>query len=142
MIMCDFCALSPEQRKMVLSKFRSLLKPEGSVLLDVYSINAFKQRKELAAYELNHLNGFWSSDDYYCFVNTFKYERERVILDKYTVIEKTRKRTVYNWLQYFSKDSLRNEFEENGLKVKALYSDVTGKPLTPDSAEIAIVGEK
>ena len=142
MIMCDFCALSPDQRKTMLSKFRLLLKPKGSVLLDVYSINAFKQREESAAYELNQLNGFWSSDDYYCFVNTFKYERERVILDKYTVIEKTRKRTVYNWLQYFSKDSLRNEFEENGLKVKSLYSDVAGKPLTPDSAEIAIVGEK
>ena len=142
MIMCDFCALSPEQRKTILSKFRSLLKPEGSVLLDVYSINAFKQREESATYELNQLNGFWSPDDYYCFVNTFKYENELVILDKYTVIEKNRKRTVYNWLQYFNKDSLRKEFEENGLKVKALYSDVSGKPLAPDSAEIAIVGEK
>ena len=142
MIMCDFCALSPEQRKTILSKFRSLLKPEGSVLLDVYSINAFKQREESAAYELNQLNGFWSPDDYYCFVNTFKYENELVILDKYTVIEKNRTRTVYNWLQYFNKDSLRNEFEENGLKVKALYSDVAGKSLTPDSAEIAIVAGK
>jgi 2-polyprenyl-3-methyl-5-hydroxy-6-metoxy-1,4-benzoquinol methylase len=142
MIMCDFCALSPEQRKAMLSKFRSLLKPEGSVLLDVYSLNSFNRREESATCEFNQLNGFWSPDDYYCFVNTFKYDKERVILDKYTIIEETRKRVVYNWLQYFNEDSLKNEFEENGFRVEALYSDVAGKTLTSESAEIAIVAGK
>jgi len=142
MIMCDFCALNPNQRKIMLSKFRSLLKPEGSLLLDVYSLNSFNQKEESATYELNQLNSFWSPDDYYCFVNTFKYDEEQVVLDKYTIIEETRKRVVYNWLQYFSEDSLRTEFEENGFKVENVYSDVTGKSLTPDSTEIAIVARK
>ena len=44
MIMCDFCALSPEQRKEMLSKFHSLLKPGGSVLLDVYSLNSLTRK--------------------------------------------------------------------------------------------------
>jgi SAM-dependent methyltransferase len=142
MIMCDFCALSPYQRKDMLSKFHSLLKPDGSVLLDVYSLNSFNEKGELATYELNQLNGFWSPEDYYCFVNTFKYEKEKVILDKYTIIEESRKREVYNWLQYFSKDSLRKEFKENGFKVEELYSDVAGKTFTPESPEIAIVAKK
>ena len=142
MIMCDFCALSPGQRKTMLSKFRSLLKPEGSLLLDVYSLNSFNQREESATYEFNQLSGFWSPDDYYCFVNTFKYDNEKVILEKYTVIEEARKRLVYNWLQYFSEDSLKNEFEENGFKVEELYSDVAGEPLTPDSPEFAVVAVK
>jgi 2-polyprenyl-3-methyl-5-hydroxy-6-metoxy-1,4-benzoquinol methylase len=142
MIMCDFCALSPEQRKIMISKFASLLKPGGSVLLDVYSLNSFNQKEESAAYELNQLYGFWSPDDYYGFVNTFKYEKEKVILDKYTIIEESRKRVVYNWLQYFSKDSLRKEFEENGLRVEELYSDVAGKTFTPESTEIAIAAKK
>ena len=142
MIMCDYCALSPHQRKMILSKFRSMLKPGGSVLLDVYSLNSFNRREESATYEFNQLNGFWSPDDYYCFINTFKYENEKVILDKYTIIEEKRKRTVYNWLQYFSEDSLTKEFEENGFRVESLYADVAGKPLSPDSEEIAIVAVK
>jgi len=142
MIMCDFCVLSPKQRKKLLSKFNSILKPNGSVLLDVYSLNSFEQREESATYELNQLNGFWSPEDYYCFVNTFKYEKEKVILDKYTIIEESRKRVVYNWLQCYSKDSLRNEFEENGFKIEELYSDVAGKPFTSESAEIAIVAKK
>jgi 2-polyprenyl-3-methyl-5-hydroxy-6-metoxy-1,4-benzoquinol methylase len=142
MIMCDFCALSPEQRKNMLSKFNSLLKPDGSVLLDVYSLNSFNRKEESATYELNQLSGFWSPDDYYCFVNTFKYDKEKVILDKYTIIEESRKRIVYNWLQYFSRDSLRKEFEENGFKVDKLYSDVAGKTFAPESKVIAIVAKK
>ncbi len=142
MIMCDFCALSSGQRKQMLNKFHLLLKPGGSVLLDVYSLNSFDQKEEAASYELNHLNRFWSPDDYYCFVNTFKYDNERVILDKYTIIEHTRERVVYNWLQFFSEDSLRKEFEENGFKVEALYADVAGGILTPDTAEFAIVAGK
>ena len=142
MIMCDFCALSPEQRKILLAKFASILKPGGSVLLDVYSLNTFDQKEESATYELNQLNGFWSPDDYYCFVNTFKYEDEKVALDKYTIIEEAGMRIVYNWLQHFSKDTLKKEFEENGFKEEAYYSDVAGSPYNSESAEIAIVANK
>ena len=126
----------------MLSKFNSLLKQGGSLLLDVYSLNTFNQREESATYELNQLNGFWSPEDYYCFVNTFKYEKEKVILDKYTIIEESRKRVVYNWLQCYNKDSLRNEFEGNGFKVEELYSNVAGKAFISESTEIAIVAKK
>jgi 2-polyprenyl-3-methyl-5-hydroxy-6-metoxy-1,4-benzoquinol methylase len=142
MIMCDLCVLSPEQRKTMLSKFNTLLKPEGSVLLDVYSLNSFNQRGKSATYELNQLNGFWSPEDYYCFVNTFKYNEINVTLDKYTIIEEARTRTVYNWLQYFSTESLRKEFEENGFKIEEYYSDVAGKTFSPESVEFAIVAKK
>lgn len=141
MIMCDFCVLSPEQRKKLLSKFHSLLKPDGSVLLDVYSLNSFNQKEESATYEWNQLNGFWSQEDYYCFVNTFKYEKEKVILEKYTIIEESRKRVYYNWLQYYSESSLVKEFEANGFVLEHLFSDVSGKPYTSNSKEMAIIAK-
>ncbi|MBW1616207.1 MAG: class I SAM-dependent methyltransferase [Deltaproteobacteria bacterium] len=142
MIMCDYCALSYEQRKTILSKFRSLLKPNGLVALDIYSLNSFDARKETSYYELNQLNGFWSDKDYYCFVNTFKYNKERVILDKYSIIEETGKREIYNWLQYFDESSLKKEFEQSGFIVKELYADVAGGVFAENSAEIAIVAGK
>jgi len=46
MIMCDFCALSPVQRKKILSRFHTLLEPSGSVLLDVYSLISFNEKEE------------------------------------------------------------------------------------------------
>ena len=142
MIMCDFCALSPEQRKIMLSKFSSLLKPGGSVLLDVYSLNSFNQKEESATYELNQLNGFWSPEDYYCFVNTFKYEEEKVTLDKYTIIEASQTRAVYNWLQYFSKESLTEEFEKNAFIVESFYSNVAGETFDPEATEFALIARK
>lgn len=142
MIMCDFCALSPTQRKGLLRKFHEILKPSGSVLLDVYSLNAFDQKEQVSTYEHRQLDGFWSKEDYYGFLNTFKYEEEKVILDKYTIIEKARTWAVYNWLQYFSPDALRKEFEVNGFKMEEFYSDVAGKPFSSKSTEFAIVARK
>jgi len=141
MIMCDFCALSPEQRKTLLSKFKSILKPNGSVLLDVYSLNSFNQKEESATYELNQLFGFWSPNDYYAFANSFKYEKEKVTLDKFTIIEESGIRIVYNWLQHFSKESLIKEFEDNKFKTENIYSDVAGTDYDPKSPEIAIVAK-
>ena len=142
MIMCDFCALSPDQRKIMLSKFSSLLTPGGAVLLDVYSLNSFNQQEESATYELNQLNGFWSHEDYYCFVNTFKYDKEKVTLDKYTIIDESQKRVIYNWLQYFSKESLSEEFEKNGFKIESFYSNVAGETFDSEASEFAFVAKK
>ncbi len=142
MIMCDFCALSLTQRERMLRKFHTLLQPGGSVFLDVYSLTAFDQREEVATYEANLLNGFWSQNEYYEFLNTFKYEDEKIVLDKYTLIEAARTRTVYNWLQYFSPEALEREFVECGFTVEKLYSDVAGLPFDSNTTEMALVAKK
>ena len=138
MIMCDYCALGPGQRKELLQKFYKLLKPDGSVLLDVYTLEAFRKREERSEYEVNLLNGFWSPERYYGFLNVFKYEEEKVVLDKYTIVEKDRIRTVYNWLQYFSPESLKEELEKGKFKVQNLFSDVSGSHYDPHSEEMAV----
>jgi SAM-dependent methyltransferase len=142
MIMCDFCALSSTQRKKILSKFYRILKPCGSVLLDVYSLAAFEQKKEVAAYEVNQLNGFWSPNKYYGFINTFKYHEEKVVLDKYTIIESDRTRQVYNWLQHFTPQDLEREFLAAGFSIKGLYSDVAGTPYDRKSGEFAVIARR
>ena len=142
MIFCDYCALSPIQRKTLLTKFYSFLRPGGSLLLDVHSINIYNNKEEITLYERNQLDGFWSSEDYYGFLNTFKYDEDKVTLDKYTIIEKDRTRVVYNWLQYFNKDSLQEEFEKNGFEAQEFYSDVAGSTFSQDSPDMAVVARK
>jgi SAM-dependent methyltransferase len=142
MIMCDLCALSPVQRKSVLDKFHLILKPGGAVLLDVYSLMAFNQCEEKAIYQANLLDGFWSPNKYYGFLNTFKYDDEKVVLDKYTIVETKRIRTIYNWLQYFSPESLENEFTESGFVIEKLFADVAGSPFDPESEEFAVVASQ
>ena len=142
MIMCDFCALSPTQRKKLLFKFYHLLKPGGSVLLDVYSLNSFDKRTELSVYEYNPPGGFWSSDANYVFTDIFKYNAEKVVLDKYSIIETYRNRVIYNWLQYFCQKSLKEEFKQAGFQVEELFSDVAGTPFDSNSLEMAIVATR
>ena len=142
MIMCDFCALSPLQRKGLLNKFHKVLNPGGSVFLDVYSLAAFEQREEVAIYELNQLKGFWSPNKYYGFLNTFKYDEDKIVLDKYTIIEPERIRYIYNWLQYFNPEDLKNEFKEAGFSIRGLYSDVAGAPYDQKSKEFAVIAKK
>jgi len=142
MIMCDFCALSLVQRKKMLGRFHAALEPGGAVLLDVYSLTGFEEREEAAAYAADLLGGFWSAEKYYGFLNTFKYEEEKVVLDKYTIVEAARTRTVYNWLQYFSPEGIEREFAEGGLAVENLYADVAGAPFDPEGGVFAVVARK
>ena len=65
-----------------------------------------------------------------------------MVLDKYTIVESTRSRTVYNWLQYFSPEVLQREFAECGLTIATLYSDVAGSPYDPSAAEFSVVARK
>jgi hypothetical protein len=142
MIMCDYCALSPEQRAALLVKFKELLSEGGRIVLDVYSLSALADKKEVSFYEKNQLNGFWSAEPYYAFVSSFKYEEEKVSLDKYTIIERGRQREVYNWLQYFTPQSLEHEARTAGLEVEAVYADVAGNQYDPSAPEFAAVMTK
>jgi len=142
MIMCDYCALSPKQRAAMLEKYKELLSEGGRIVLDVYSLIAFAEKKEESIYEKNQLNGFWSAEPYYGFVTCFKYDEEKVSLDKYTIIERTQQREVYNWLQYFTPESWKQEAHAAGLEIDALYSDVAGNQYDSDAAEFAVVMTK
>ncbi len=141
-IMCDYCALSPAQRQTMLDKFRRCLLPGGALLLDVYSLNALAARQEGASYAFRLQDGFWSAGPYFGFQNTFKYQRERVVLDKYTIIEPTRTRVIFNWLQYFDREALKSEVEGQGLHVEEFLGSVAGDEFNPASAEFAALIRK
>lgn len=139
MIMCDFCVLSPQQRRTLADRFVQLLKPDGRLVLDVYSLTALDKRDEVSGYETNLLDGFWSPDRYYGFLTSFTYKKERVTLDKYAIVEPHQTRWIYNWLQHFSPETLTEELAVSGLEVVDVLGDVAGSPYDPDADEFAVV---
>ena len=118
-----------------------MLTDDGAILLDVYSPVMFDGREESATYERNLLDGFWSPDEYFGFLNTFKYDDERVLLDKYTIVERDRTRQVFNWLQCFTPAEVEDEFAECGLQVVERWGDVAGGAYDPDASEFAVVAK-
>jgi len=133
------CALAPAQRARLLSTFRGLLADGGRVVLDVYSLLELSYKHEKIHFEKTAPNGFWANGPYYAFVSSFKYESEKVSLDKYTIVEEGRQREIYNWLQYFTPDSLRQEVSAAGLEIDELYGDVAGKAYDAEAPEFAVV---
>ena len=63
-------------------------------------------------------------------------------LDKYTIVGCTKTKSIYDWLQYFSVESLSKEFREAGLAIAEVYSDVAGKPYDAEANEFAVVANK
>ncbi len=142
MIMCDYCAVSPMQRSQMLRTFAASLASDGRLIFDVYSMTAFGQKQGQLVFEENLLDGFWSPSPYYGFLATFKYGAERVTLDKYTIVEPTRRHEVYNWMQYFSPDGLERELAEHGLVVETVLGDVAGRSFDPGGTEFAVVARR
>ncbi|MEM8702042.1 MAG: class I SAM-dependent methyltransferase [Pseudomonadota bacterium] len=114
LIYCDLCPLSPVQRQELMSRVHHALSPGGGFIFDVFSIKAFETVVERVSFERNLMNGFWSAHDYFAFQSTFRYERDAVSLDRFTIIEEDRTWDVYNWLKYFSCDEIRLELKQAG----------------------------
>lgn len=88
------------------------------------------------------MGGFWSENEYFGFENIFKYENEKVILNKQTIVEEQAAKTIYNWLQYFDRGQLSAEFNQAGFKNLSFYDDVAGSEYSNEKTEFAIVAQK
>jgi SAM-dependent methyltransferase len=138
----DFCPLSPEQRKQLLSVFYKCLKDNGSILFDVLSFNAFDNKQETSLFRRNLMDGFWSEQDYFGFEHCFKYENIKVALDKYSIIDKTGLWHVYNWFQYYSLETLGKELSENSFEITGRYSDATGQAYDRETEGFMVTARK
>ena len=138
--MCDFCALGPRgARPQLLAKVRDALAPGGAFLFDVYSLDAFDARQEVGLIEPNLMAGFWSPDPYVGILRTLKYPAEKVVLDRYWIVEEKRSRTFFNWLQYFSMEGLERELAGAGLVVADWLGDIGGGALDARASELAAI---
>jgi SAM-dependent methyltransferase len=139
MIMCDFCALSPPQRAKLLERIHALLTPGGAFLFDVYSLAYYATWEEQVAYGPGLMDDFWSAQPYYGFLNTFKYDADRVVLEKYTIVEADRVSEYFSWFQHYDLDALRTEVEAAGLVLESTAGDVAGAEFEPTAPEFAVI---
>jgi len=139
LIYTDLCALSPEQRKLLLGRMRGMLNPGGQIVLDVAGIESFNQREEVTIIQDKMMEGFWAADNYVGIQRTFVYPEEYLCLDRYVIVEPGEIWQIYNWLQYFTPESIEAELQSAGLKIDEMVGDLTGVPLQPKSDFIGIV---
>jgi SAM-dependent methyltransferase len=142
LIFCDYCALGPEQRRRLLKTVRTVLKPGGHFLFDVHSLVDFDAKRESATYAPLLQDGFWSPNPYFGFLNTVKYDPEKVTLDRYEIIEENGASVFYNWLQHFDPAMLTAELDAAGLTQHRVIGDVAGAAYDPSAPEFAVIACK
>ena len=62
-------------------------------------------------------------------------------LDKYTIIEEGRTREIFNWLQHFDQDSIKEEFARSGLRIEEFLANVAGDEFDPHGNEFAVIAK-
>ena len=139
MIHGDFSVLSPDQANTLLPSLRTQLSAGGKLVIEVSSMAHFCAASEGNSYELSSAAGYWSSGRHHLFTSKFKYERERVLCDKYTVLDRERELEIFVWVQCYTPESLGELFATNGLVVEECFADVAGTPFADDAPRFTVV---
>jgi SAM-dependent methyltransferase len=139
LIFCDLCALAPEARGRLLRKVGGWLAPGGAFLLDVHSLVTFASLPEVHEVAPDLFGGFFAAEPYTGELRRFRFEAEHVTLDRYRITTVAGTTEILNWLQHYTPEALVAELAAAGLEVEALFADVAGAPLHPDSRDLAAI---
>jgi SAM-dependent methyltransferase len=135
----DYCAMSPAQRRAFLAKVKTSLAPGGCFVFDVYSPGQFAALGEALEFGHRLMGGFWAEGDYFGFRKSFRYEDERISLDRYLIVAPDRQFEIYNWMQYFDPAGIARELAEAGFEVDDCLDIGTGAPWVESAAPFAVV---
>lgn len=139
LIYTDLCVLSPDQRATLLSKMRSMLNPEGHIVLDVAGMGLMGGRQEVTLIEDRLMGGFWASGKYVGIQKSYIYDDVHLALDRYIIVEPGETWQIYNWFQHFTPKMIEEELREAGFAVAKIAGDLTGEPLTEDGDLMGII---
>jgi SAM-dependent methyltransferase len=142
LIYCDFCSLSPVQRTTLLGRVRQMLNPGGHFVLDVFGMGSFALREETTVLENRMMGGFWAATDYVGIQRSLVYPKERLTLDRYLIVEPEEAWQIFNWLQYFTPQSIEEELSGTGFEVDLMSGGLSGEPMKTDGDFIGIIANR
>lgn len=141
LIYCDYGALSPEDRSLLLRNVYRSLKKGGRFLLDVFSLAKYEEFQEEKTWEDCPKGGFWRAEKHLVLNGHYRYGDD-VTLEQIVVMTGGDIQTYYLWTSYFTKETLIQEVQKSGFKVVGLFDDVAGQTAAESSPTIAILLEK
>lgn len=141
LIYCDYGALNPEERKLLLNNVLAHLKPGGKFLFDVFTIAQFLTLDEEQTWESHESEGFWRGDPHLVLNQRWKYP-DHVLLEQTTILAETELTNYYLWTTYFTKDALLREVQAAGFDICEVFGDVKGSPYSEEGSTMAILLKK
>ena len=141
LIYCDFAVLSDENRKLLLKKVYRALKPNGRFIFDVFTPKHYDGRPESSSWQYSE-SGFFSDKPHICLSSFHRFDKYTTYLDQHIIITENTIKNYNLWEHAFTEEELNSVLPESGFSQIELYSDVSGKPYTPDSEIICVVARK
>jgi len=142
LIYCDYAALIPDERKILLSKVHRALKLNGLFIFDVFTEQIYKGKCDHVFWSYHETGGFWSDEPHLCLEAEYYYENNTVKVDKTVVITENSIREYLIWDTVFTKDTLLNEVIPFGFQMHSIYDDVCGSQYTGEADTLCIVLKK
>lgn len=130
----DICAMPQSKRLALFQRIARCLNKGGQFVLDCFGPALLCGRKDELIIQANLDDGFWAKPPYYGFRQSFIYQSESTILDRYLIVEANRLRWVHNWLQCLTPPQLCAELESAGFQVGAPRDVITGAQWQDDNA--------
>lgn len=139
LVMCDFAVLPPQDRRTLLKRINGCLRPGGHLVLDVFSAAALADYPELTEFSEDLFGGFFAPPPYFGFHRRFLYPEQRVVLDRFLIVEERGSSEIFNWMQFFLPEDLEREAADSGLVLVELLGDVCGRPFEASLPQMAVI---
>jgi len=138
LIMCDYGALIPDERRNLLHRVYGALRPGGLFLFDVLTPLRGKGKSDRTRWEVNPNGGFMSPNPHICLYADNYYgeiaEGQRIV-----VIEEQGVRCFNLWDYYFTKQALTDEVTPAGFTLEGVYTCVAGGLYTDETQRMCVV---
>ena len=135
----DFGVLSTDDRAKLLMKICTALKPNGLLILDVFTPHKNAGQKECKDWEYAE-KGFVCAEPHVCLNTTYWYD-ENISCSQHIVITEQDIGHINIWEHTFTKDELSQDLSTAGLSIKALYENMTGADYYDNSKEMCVVAQ-
>lgn len=141
LIYCDYGCLSDSSRKKVLANVYQALRPNGHLILDVFTPLQHEGKTETTTWRFEQ-EGYWKPEPHLCLQSFHRYDESNTFLDQYIVVT-DKKIDCYNvWDHTFEVEDLRGELNGAGFSTVDIYGDVAGAEYQPDSTILCALARK
>jgi SAM-dependent methyltransferase len=137
----DYGALSDTNRARILAHAYQALKPNGHLILDVFTPLQYQGKGEARTWEFKQ-EGFWRPEPYLCLESFHRYDDSNTLLTRYIVITDTGVDCYNIWDHTFEVDDLRRELNRAGFADVDIYGDAAGAEYQANSTIICAVAKK
>jgi len=141
LIYYDFCTLSTEDRAKTLQNIRTALKPGGLLIVEVHTPRHFSGQKERKSWTYAE-KGFFCAEPHICLESFDRYDEQNTILDRYIIVTERDSKSINVWHHTFTKEEFSQDLGAAGLRVNALYGNMTGADYCDNGTEMCFIAQK